>query len=98
MYLNLMCSFATGKPLIMIQFSVYYKSIDLPNIIQSDKGSPNLSFQNYFKEVEINSRSSKKKLDERYKAIKGTGLLPKLHSILPRSSLLTIFYTTLSRL
>ena len=33
-------------------FSADYKSTDWPNIIQIDRGNPNLSFQNYIDEVE----------------------------------------------
>ena len=33
-------------------FSADYKSTDWPNIMQIDKGNPNLSFHNYIEEVE----------------------------------------------
>ena len=42
-----MCSFVTGKPLIMLRFPLIIKSTDWPTIIQIDKGNPNLSIHNY---------------------------------------------------
>ena len=47
-------------------FSADFKSTDWPNIIQSDKGNPNLSFRNYFEEFEkkISSHAPLKKLEK----------------------------------
>ena len=47
-------------------FAADFISTDWPNIIQSDKGNPNLSFRNYFEEFEkkISSHAPLKKLEK----------------------------------